>query len=285
MNPGLKGEACRCSVGSPAFGGMTFRPTRNVAGRCRIGWPSVATTLALKAVPARTVCAIYRSAARALPTRVLWVDRDHRHASQRCFVGQEGPKLGEGPAMMRAALRLSHRCPGADVGQVLDPYAASGVLSLPHDSLADPVVEVAGKPRLFSPALLEQPLGRVRSLLLKLSAQPGLSGAQVRDVRAREHLTVAIGGNVLESEVYAEISGWIVRRHIANVHRHEQVELSVASDQVGLPPREGAPAGRLRRATAWLPVHPRSGWKRGPALSRTGCAGRRRLPRAGGTSA
>src|SRR5689334_15452726 len=124
-------------------------------GRCRIGWPSVATTLALKAVSARTVCAIDRSAARALLTRVLRVDRDHRHASQLSrFVGQEGPKLGEGPAMMRAALRLSHRCPDADVGQVLDPYAASGVLSLPHNSLADPVVEVAGKPRLclFSPA-------------------------------------------------------------------------------------------------------------------------------------
>lgn len=236
MISALKDRACGCPdmLRGPAFGGMTFRPTRDDARRCGVCVPSMAAGLALKAIAGRPVGAADRSAARACLTRVLRIDRDHRDASKRRLVGQEQSQLGERPTVVRAALGLPNRCPLANALEVFKADTAIGVSGFPHDSLGDAMVHIGCEPALFQPAPLEKPQGRFGPLLLELSAQPVMAIAQARDMCAAERLAIAVRGNVLLAEVNAEIPGRITGRHVAHVNHDVEIELTVSIDQVGL---------------------------------------------------
>lgn len=241
MNRQLKQAALQVPdrLRGPAFGGITFRPTRYIPGRCGIGCGGVSAAYAAKPVPAWTVAAINAAAFRASLTGISRVNRDYWHAMERSLVGHETPKLGEGPTVVRPPLATLNRCPGADMRQVFQPDAASGALSLAHDSLADPVVEVGGEPGLLPAAFLKQPLGRLGSFLLKLAPQPGVSVAEAGVVRAAMGVAVAVGSDVAAPKVNAEVFRGIAFRHAAHVHGHVKEEPAISVDQIGLTAREG----------------------------------------------
>ncbi len=161
MNVRLKAEACRYldRRPGPAFGRMTSGPAPNVQSRCGIGGASVPATDALELVPVGTVAPIDTAASRTALRGVFRINRLHVDASQRCLVGQKGAKLSECPAVVRASLRPSKRCPFTDALEVFKSNPAPGVFGLPHHVLTDPVVEVGG----------EAPLLRLRRLNSRLA--------------------------------------------------------------------------------------------------------------------
>src|SRR5271166_1093755 len=182
MNSALKDGACRCpstDLRGPTCGCMTGSPVRDVAGRCGICWAGESAAYAGKPVARRTVAAIYTAAFRARLAGISRVNADQGHATERCLVAHETPKLSKRPTVVRSPLALSNRCPGANVRQVFQPDAASGAFSLAHDYLADAVVHVGCEPRFLESAASQQPLGRVGSFPLKPMTKPRMATAQV----------------------------------------------------------------------------------------------------------
>src|SRR3954452_11449910 len=171
MNSALKDRACRCpgiDLRGPTFGSMTGCPVSDVAGRCGICRAGEAAAYASKAVSGWAVAAINQTAFRTCLRRVFRIDANQRHALQRRFVGHETPKLGECPPMVRSPLATPNRCPSANMRQVFQSDAASGVFSLAHDRFADAMVYVAGEPRLLGPTSPKQPFCRLGSLPLQV---------------------------------------------------------------------------------------------------------------------
>lgn len=254
---------------SPAFGSMTAAQPRDVLSRYGIGGTSMPAFNASEGIAVWSVPPVDCPAARTRSARVAGINGDKRDTDKSRLVGQEEPQLSERPTAMRTALRLTNRYPLANAGQILNGNTALGVFSLPYDVLANAMVHVSREPRFFPPSLHEKPLGRFRSLRLKLGAQPGMTLTQIGDMRAAVVVSVVIGGDVLESEVNTEVFGGVTFGNVANVDGHEQEELAVAIDQVGLParsiqarplisaadPRHDLPAvvGQQRNAVGSLP--------------------------------
>ncbi len=243
MNPALKDGACKCRrLDGPACGSMTAAQPRDVLGCCSIGRASMPARDAPKCVAIRAVALIDGAATRASAARVARVDGDKRHAFVRGLVAQEGSQLPEGPTAKGAALRLSNRCPVADARQVLDGDSTSGVFSLPHDLLADAMVEVGGKPPLLAPPLAQQAHGRLGSFLLEVPSQASMAATEIGVVGTAEGVAIVIGSDVLQAEINAEIVGRIAFGHVAHIHRHVEEEFTIAVDQIGLTAREGKTA-------------------------------------------
>src|SRR5262249_31237330 len=186
------------------------------------------------------------TAARGL-ARVGGVYVDHRHARQRRLVGDEGPKLSEGPTMQHSPLPLPNRFPRAlpKPFQVFEGDPALGAFGSADNSLAQTMVDVAGKGPFLATALAQQPFGRLRALLLELAPQTRV---------ARPHLinmgVLGAGGVVQElpiacrrqrddPQVYAQVLGGLqlVWLWLRRVHRHRQKVgiCALAVEQIGLP--------------------------------------------------
>ena len=237
MNLRLQAEACKCPerLRGPTCGSMTAAQPGDVPGCCGVARASVPTFDTPEGVAVWSVPPVDDPALRACLARVPWVHGDQRNAITLRLVGQESPQLVEAPTVVCAALRPSNRCPIADARQVFDGNSTSGVFGLPHDSLADPVVEIAGKPRLLEPARPQQALGRFGSLFLELAAKARVPFAKVGVVRAAERLSIAVGSDVLPPEIDAQVFGRVAFRHVANVDGHVEEEHAIAVDQVCLP--------------------------------------------------
>ena len=221
----------------PTFGAMTYAQHRDVPCRCGIGRPSVAATNTLEAIPRRPVTFIDAATFRTSPGRVARIDADQRDAFPCGLISQKGSQLSKRPTGMCSALRLANRGPFADACQVFDGNSAPGVFSLPNDRLTNPVVQVAGEPRLFGPAFPEKPLGRFCSLLLEFTAQPRMTLAKIGVVGTAESLSIAISSNVLQTKIDAEVFNRVAFRHIPHVDSHVQEEHTITIDQIGLSAR------------------------------------------------
>ncbi len=115
------------------------------------------------------------------------IDSDDRHTCAGCFVGEELPELGEGPAGVCGALGLAEPYPFTDAGRLFDGDPASGAFSLGHDPLGNLVVHIRGEPSLTPDALAQQTFRRLGVLGLQFLAQFAVAGAAIF------HMTAARG--------------------------------------------------------------------------------------------
>lgn len=67
---------------------------------------------------AYSVALVAAAADGARAARVAWLNHDHQHACQRCFVLYEAPKVSKRPVVLPCSLRLPNRYPLADMRQV-----------------------------------------------------------------------------------------------------------------------------------------------------------------------
>lgn len=162
---------------------------------------------------------------RAMPTgiaptrRVARVYQYHRDALLSSLVADVCPKLGKRPIAVSCALLWpSSPCPRTDARQVFQgdpPLRAFGFCSEP---LANSVVGVGLKAPLTPGQLAQLAFCRQRTDLLKCGATGGIPLAARFDLRSAERLSVAIRGNVHNTEVNAQKSISLVqirRWHLA----------------------------------------------------------------------
>src|SRR5262249_50814863 len=110
------------------------------------------------------------------------VDVDHPHAGQCGFVGNGGAKLKEAPTVQHSLLAFRTIDSATDMRQVFQRNAAPCAFRRADKRLAQTVVDILGKPFFTSTALLQESLGRLRTLLLQLRPEAAVAGAYLIDV-------------------------------------------------------------------------------------------------------
>jgi len=109
----------------------------------------------------------------------------------------------ETPRMMSRPLVASNRYPVADALEILKGYPATGASRLGDDPLGNAMIRILGKPVFLLPPFLKQPLGGLRSLLLKLFPKlpvPNPSRTDSGPVK----LPVGVGRDVDDPEIDAQ---------------------------------------------------------------------------------
>lgn len=249
----LKQAALQVAIrlGAPAFGGITFRPATDVDRRCGVRCGGVSAVYTGEPIPRWSVAFVDAAAFRTGPRRVAGIDADQRHAIQRRLISHESPQLGKSPTVVRSPLAFPNRCPFANVRQVFQPDAASGVFSLAHDYLADAVVHVRREACLFQSAALQKPLSRLGSFSLEFAPQPRVACPKVGVMGATKRFAVTVGGDVSLAKIDAKIRGGIAFRYVANIDGHVEEEHAVAVDKVSLPARTLKQSGLICAAHPW----------------------------------
>ena len=174
---------------------------------------------------------------------IAWVNQQHANTSQLGLVLDEGPQLVERPGVVGTTLRPFYRCPFAYARQVLKGNPARGVKSFRNHPLADNVVYMPSKARLLAPSLLQQALGRLRTLSLQFGTEPGVSGADTVERGPTIHVAVTVRGDIDDAQVHAKPAVRINGRSFGNVYHDTQVEHAVTEDKVSLPAYSPEPLG------------------------------------------
>ncbi len=173
--------------------------------RVHIGIHTPAPALAAKGGLALAIGFLAVSTLRTRAAGVAWVYQDQTHASPGCLVGEKLPQLIEGPGMPLIALCPSNRSSLPNAGQVFQRECLAGRSGFLHERLADAVVGI-GLEAPFSPAvLLQAALSRLRADLLQCLAALVVTLARLPDGFTREGLPLAIGCQVDDAQVYAQV--------------------------------------------------------------------------------
>src|SRR5262249_55723847 len=108
-------------------------------------------------------------------------DVDHTHTCPRRLVGNEGAELGESPTVQHSPGALANRFSGAvtDGPQIFESNPASGAFRRAEKGLRHTVVHILGEPFFFAATLLQEALGGLRSLLLRLLPEAAVTGAHL----------------------------------------------------------------------------------------------------------
>ncbi len=199
---------------------------------CRTSEPAGQTA---ERIPFWPVVLVNQTALRARSGGVAGINKDNQNSSQLSLVFDKGSKLVEAPSAHRAALRLSSRCAcQADALEVFEGYSASAALSLPHDALADSMIEVAGHPPLLLAALLEPSLGGLGSLRLEPTTHPVIAVPETLECGTGVGLAFGVYRYVLDTEIDTDPIFGRSGRRLLYVNRGEQVELPVRKDKIRL---------------------------------------------------
>mgnify|MGYP006892193696 FL=1 len=179
-----------------------------------------------------TVAFVDVTTGRTGPGGIAGIDQDHRHPRQPRLVLDVLAQLRERPAMQCRPLVALNSCPLADATQVFEGNPASGVFRLGDDALADRVVGVRGEATLLARQFLEAAARRLRALALQLGAQAAVAVAHVVHGAAAVDCSVAVGGDVRNTEINAKPAFRVNWRFVGNVAGRVQVELALAMHQV-----------------------------------------------------
>lgn len=172
----------------------------------------------------------------ARSARVARVHRHEGHAGEQGLVGEERAQLCERPGMQSAPLSLSNRYPVADPRQFFDGDAASGVSGLADDVLADAMILVGVEALLPPSELSKVPPRASCPSALKAGAELADARAHRQGLLAGVLLPVGVDSEVADAEVHAEPALRIDGAAVGDVHRHVEVELALAVNEVGLAP-------------------------------------------------
>lgn len=168
-------------------------------------------------------------------TGVGWVNDDHRHTDQLCFVFEEHSELCERPiAALGSLLWPFNPCPFADVGQIFDRNPAPCVFGLKNKSLANLVVHVFLETRLLSAQQLELASGRFRTLTLQFIAHPLMTLTVFLNQFAGQDCATVGDGDIRFAHIDAKETADIIGRWFFNVARRHQIELTVNQAKVRL---------------------------------------------------
>ncbi len=208
------------------------------------------------------------STGRTGPAGMARVHQDQAHTSPGRLVGEELPQVSEGPGMPLVALLSSNRCPLSDACQVFQRECLARYEGFLDQSLADAVVDVSLKAALSPAHLLQAPLGRLGTDLLEYLAALVGALAHSAHLRAGKGLAVAIGGQIHDAQVHAQMLPIIVRQGWRGLALGDmQIVDATLPDQISpakLPGRVNQP-GVLARAKDQAAHHtPGEGVERNP---------------------
>ena len=167
-------------------------------------------------------------------TRIARVHGDKSNAGEDGLVAEERAQLEERPRMQRRALGLANGYPVADAAEIFHGDTASGVFGLANDRLAEDVIGVGVETLLPPSELPEMALGAPGACRLKTGAELGETRTDSESVLAGVGFAVRVDGKVADAEVDAEPAFRIDRRPVRDVDGHEEKELALAVDEVGL---------------------------------------------------
>ncbi len=172
----------------------------------------------------------------ALPRRVARIDEADRDPGALGLVTDLRLKIGEGPRVQRAPLYPTSPDPLANALEILKSNPAIGAFGTSDDLLGNAVIDVVGEALLFSPPLLEQPLGALRSLALEALTKTKGTAAKTVEMPAAEVLTTARGRDVDYTDVDAEPAFDLLLFGVWYVHGDEQIPAAIAKSEIGLTP-------------------------------------------------
>ncbi len=167
----------------------------------------------------RSISAVDAATTGAGLASVVWVDEDHRYASQARLVADEQPQLKERPVRESGTLAATGRNPLADTLKVFQGNRAGGALRLYHDLLADLMVGVSLIAGLLAADKPKLPSRCAGSLPLEVAATVGECSTLLLDRCAAVGRAVRVRGEVHDAEVYSDHVGRFDRltlRHIAD---------------------------------------------------------------------
>lgn len=170
----------------------------------------------------------------ARPRRVPWVHDDKTNACERCLVRHESSKLKERPSTVTCPLALANRYPVADSAQVFQSDSAAGVSSLLHERLGDGVIDAGSEAGLPARESLEVPSSASCARPLERAAQREYSRTHGLDSVAAVAISVAVGREVADAEVYAEKLGGLDRGAVRHIHGDVEVPAALPQHQIAL---------------------------------------------------
>lgn len=226
MNLSQRLDSCGRVTGGPA-------ENRNVHSRVGVGMGREATLNTEESILRRTIGPRDVTARGASLAGVGRVNEHNRHTRQRRLVLDKAAQLVKRPRVQLASLRAPSLYPVADARQIFEGNGASGALRLLYKLLTDGVIDVRHKARLPAGKPPDHAPGRLRSfglepLPLAVTALPDRD-----DVRATVLSTVAVSGDVHQTEVNAQRAvnvNLLWRLHFTG---DEQVELAPDKAQIG----------------------------------------------------
>jgi hypothetical protein len=174
------------------------------------------------------------SALRAFQRGVAGIDKNQRHSGHCRFVSDEQPQLRERPTVENYSLLAPNRNPLANAAQVFELDSASCAFSASDDLFTYHVIGVAGEALFLARKFLQSPLRRPSLRLLKLGPQATMPEPNRFCFGAA--MPFAIGGrcDIAHSKIHTEKLRRFYRRIGRQIDRTEQMELSLAVNQIGL---------------------------------------------------
>ena len=182
----------------------------------------------------RTVTLINTTTYGAGARRVSRVNQFHDNPDETCLVFDKATELVECPRVMLPPLALANRGPVPDTLKVFEGDTATGVFGLCNNSLAEHVVDIAGKACLFARTFYQESLGCLRAVRLELLAQFGMALSQAVHLAARVGLTIGVGGDIDDAKVNTQKAFRVIRLRLRGIHHDGQVEGAVSQCKVGL---------------------------------------------------
>jgi hypothetical protein len=172
--------------------------------------------------------------------RVRRVNNVDRHARQRGFVLDLLSEVVECPIAQTTIRRpsrplsLRNRCLVANTAEVFHSDTAPSAFGLLDEVLADTVVYVALKSPLPTRKLLQSTFRRARADRLQDSTTLLVPLPFCVDSRTAVRFTVAVGGDVFDSEVHPERFIHVFGVGLFDVAGRQQVKPSIVIDEVAL---------------------------------------------------
>lgn len=165
-----------------------------------------------------SVLPVDAAAARASLARVVGIDEQHGHPGALGLVGHESPELTECPRVQTRPLTATGRYPFVDMGQFLQPNAASGALRILNDRLRNHVVGVCAKSPFAARQLPQSPLGGLGTATLQTALAARHPTPDFLDRATAVERAVTVSGEIDDSEIDAEpVLGFelLSLRHVA----------------------------------------------------------------------
>ena len=136
--------------------------------------------------------------------------------------------------MQSCSLRPTNRYPITDTAQFLDGDTAIGVFGLSNNALADSVVCPSSELPFFAGEFLQTATRGLRAFGLELLAQPTMAIANMLDRLTLVGHTIAVNGDIGDSEIDTEKTPWGDCWCFVNIACHQKVKLPSAINEIGL---------------------------------------------------
>jgi hypothetical protein len=199
--------------------------------------------------------------------RVTRVYRLHFHTGQRRLVFNIPSQLRKCPLTHAISLLFPEPCPVSDALKVFDGHPSTGVCSFRNDLLCNRMVGIRFKSSLSTGERFQFTSGvqwpfAASFLLCRFSLKPAFHSfimlSRSLDIVALMHLTVAINGQIYNSEIHSDEIGRSYRLAIRSLNTHKQKPSAV------LAPEEIALAVFSAESLGLVFAH--DNWNDGPAF-------------------